>query len=417
MRAGSSTTSNISPKVQQKSCSTIQSTWKESKETSRLKLPFNIPTTSIVIFCWRLRTTFTYEGGNLNESGFKDCRTRVINDYARKAGILKENDDNLSGEDVREAPDGRCFDQAPGSAVWRSNQTKLGNSDARAVTDTRCFLKRSANSCWKILQSQKRIVEKGERYAEGSRGCQKSARSHAQKERTWNFQPSGQACRQHEQRSGNFRIVHRRRGFCRRFRKQGRSRLTRSLFCRFEARSNVEKASLDRILANEEIRSLFTALGTGFGQDFNVEKSITTNWSSWPMPMSFCQLSPSERCFWPCSIVSWNRWSKRATSTSLSRRFTRCQGKMIRYIDSTEELKEVLEACSRARNRSFSATKVLAKWMLNSFGNTMDPEKRRLLRTPRSDAEEANSVFEMLMGDQVDQDVSSLKMMKCHVCQ
>ena len=76
----------------------------------------------------------TYEGGT-HESGFKTALTRVINDYAKKYGIIKDNDTNLSGEDVREGFTAIVSIKHPDPQFEGQTKTKLGNSEARTITD------------------------------------------------------------------------------------------------------------------------------------------------------------------------------------------------------------------------------------------------------------------------------------------
>ena len=99
----------------------------------------------------------TYEGG-MHESGFKTALTRVVNDYARKAKILKDNDDNLSGEDIREGMTAVISIKHPNPQFEGQTKTKLGNSDARAAVDKAFsdtfskFLLENPQVCRKILE-------------------------------------------------------------------------------------------------------------------------------------------------------------------------------------------------------------------------------------------------------------------------
>ena len=77
----------------------------------------------------------THEGGT-HESGFKSALTRVINDYARKNNLLKEKDDNLTGEDVREGLTAIISIKHPDPQFEGQTKTKLGNSEARTITDS-----------------------------------------------------------------------------------------------------------------------------------------------------------------------------------------------------------------------------------------------------------------------------------------
>lgn len=158
---------------------------------------------------------------------------------------------------------------------------------------------------------------------------------------------------------------------------------------------------MDRILANEEIRSLFTALGTGFGQDFDVEKAnyhkliIMTDADVDGAHIRTLLLTLFYRFMKPMI-------EKGYVYIAQPPLYQVRQGKMIRYIDSDEELKEVLGSLQPSPKPVVQRYKGLGEMDAEQlWETTMDPEKRRLLRVNLSDAEEANSVFEMLMGDQV----------------
>ena len=335
----------------------------------------------------------TYEGGT-HESGFKTALTRVINDYARKAGILKENDDNLSGEDVREGLTAVVSIKHPDPQFEGQTKTKLGNSDARAVTD-KMFSETFSKFMLENPSVAKRIVEKGMLAAKGARevtrkknGLEISNLPGKLADNTSKDPEISELFIVEGDSAGGSA-------------KQGRSRLTQAILPIRGKILNVEKASLDRILANEEIRSLFTALGTGFGQDFDVEKAnyhkliIMTDADVDGAHIRTLLLTLFYRFMKPMI-------EKGYVYIAQPPLYQVRQGKMIRYIDSDEELKEVLGSLQPSPKPVVQRYKGLGEMDAEQlWETTMDPEKRRLLRVNLSDAEEANSVFEMLMGDQV----------------
>lgn len=341
----------------------------------------------------------TYEGGT-HESGFKTALTRVINDYARKAGILKENDDNLSGEDVREGLTAVVSIKHPDPQFEGQTKTKLGNSDARAVTD-KMFSETFSKFMLENPSVAKRIVEKG-MLAAKARVAAKRAREVTRKKNGLEISnlPGKLAdnTSKDPEISELFIVEGDSAGGSA---KQGRSRLTQAILPIRGKILNVEKASLDRILANEEIRSLFTALGTGFGQDFDVEKAnyhkliIMTDADVDGAHIRTLLLTLFYRFMKPMI-------EKGYVYIAQPPLYQVRQGKMIRYIDSDEELKDVLGSLQPSPKLVVQRYKGLGEMDAEQlWETTMDPEKRRLLRVNLSDAEEANSVFEMLMGDQV----------------
>ena len=341
----------------------------------------------------------TYEGGT-HESGFKTALTRVINDYARKAGILKENDDNLSGEDVREGLTAVVSIKHPDPQFEGQTKTKLGNSDARAVTD-KMFSETFSKFMLENPSVAKRIVEKG-MLAAKARVAAKRAREVTRKKNGLEISnlPGKLAdnTSKDPEISELFIVEGDSAGGSA---KQGRSRLTQAILPIRGKILNVEKASLDRILANEEIRSLFTALGTGFGQDFDVEKAnyhkliIMTDADVDGAHIRTLLLTLFYRFMKPMI-------EKGYVYIAQPPLYQVRQGKMIRYIDSDEELKEVLGSLQPSPKPVVQRYKGLGEMDAEQlWETTMDPEKRRLLRVNLSDAEEANSVLEVLMGDQV----------------
>lgn len=341
----------------------------------------------------------TYEGGT-HEAGFKTALTRVINDYARKTGILKENEVNLSGEDVREGLTAVVSIKHPDPQFEGQTKTKLGNSDARAVTD-KMFSETFSKFMMENPSVAKRIVEKG-MLAAKARVAAKRAREVTRRKNGLEISnlPGKLAdnTSKDPEISELFIVEGDSAGGSA---KQGRSRLTQAILPIRGKILNVEKASLDRILANEEIRSLFTALGTGFGKDFDVEKAnyhkliIMTDADVDGAHIRTLLLTLFYRFMRPMI-------EKGYVYIAQPPLYQVRQGKMIRYIDSDEELKEVLGQLQPSPKPVVQRYKGLGEMDAEQlWETTMDPAKRRLLRVHLSDAEEANGVFEMLMGDSV----------------
>ena len=341
----------------------------------------------------------TYEGGT-HEAGFKTALTRVINDYARKAGILKENDANLSGEDVREGLTAVISIKHPNPQFEGQTKTKLGNSDARAVTD-KTFSETFNKFLLENPTVAKKIVEKGT-IAAKARVAARRAREMTRKKNGLEISnlPGKLAdnTSKDPEISELFIVEGDSAGGSA---KQGRSRLTQAILPIRGKILNVEKASLDRILANEEIRSLFTALGTGFGKEFDVTKAnyhkliIMTDADVDGAHIRTLLLTLFYRFMRPMIDAGYVYIAQPPL-------YQVRQGKMIRYIDSDAELNEVLGQLPPSPKPAIQRYKGLGEMDAEQlWETTMDPENRRLLRVELSDAEEANAVFEMLMGDHV----------------
>lgn len=341
----------------------------------------------------------TYEGGT-HESGFKTALTRVINDYARKTGLLKDNESNLSGEDVREGLTAVVSVKHPDPQFEGQTKTKLGNSDARAATD-KIFSEVFSKFMLENPTVAKEIVNKGI-LASKARVAAKRAREVTRKKNGLEISnlPGKLAdnTSKDPEISELFIVEGDSAGGSA---KQGRSRLTQAILPIRGKILNVEKASLDRILANEEIRSLFTALGTGFGEDFDVEKAnyhkliIMTDADVDGAHIRTLLLTLFYRFMRPMI-------EKGYVYIAQPPLYQVRQGKMVRYIDSDEELDEVLAQLPASPKPVIQRYKGLGEMDAEQlWETTMDPEKRRLLRVQLSDAEEANGIFEMLMGNQV----------------
>ncbi|MCZ2493320.1 toprim domain-containing protein, partial [Dellaglioa carnosa] len=184
--------------------------------------------------------------------------------------------------------------------------------------------------------------------------------------------------------------------------KQGRARLTQAILPIRGKILNVEKASLDKILANEEIRSLFTAMGTGFGGEFNVEKAnyhkliIMTDADVDGAHIRTLLLTLFYRYMRPLVEAGFVYIAQPPL-------YQIRQGKMIRYVDTEEELEEIQGQLSPTPKPVIQRYKGLGEMDASQlWETTMDPDARRLLRVNVEDAIEANDVFNMLMGDRVE---------------
>lgn len=341
----------------------------------------------------------TYEGGT-HESGFKTALTRVINDYGRKSGLIKENDANLSGEDVREGLTAVVSIKHPNPQFEGQTKTKLGNSDARKVTD-KLFSETFNKFMLENPTVAKQIVEKG-LLAAKARIAAKRAREVTRKKNGLEISnlPGKLAdnTSKDPEISELFIVEGDSAGGSA---KQGRSRLTQAILPIRGKILNVEKATIDRILANEEIRSLFTALGTGFGEEFDVSKAnyhkliIMTDADVDGAHIRTLLLTLIYRFMKPMLDAGY-------VCIAQPPLYQVRQGKMIKYIDSDEELNDVLGSLPPSPKPVIQRYKGLGEMDAEQlWETTMNPENRRLLRVELSDAEEANEVFEMLMGDHV----------------
>lgn len=342
----------------------------------------------------------TYEGGT-HEAGFKTALTRVINDYATKQNILKANEAKLSGEDVREGLTAVVSVKHPDPQFEGQTKTKLGNSDARTVTD-RMFSDHFTKFLMENPSIARQIVDKGSLAAK-ARLAAKRAREVTRKKNGLEISNLPGKLADNSSKdpeiSELFIVEGDSAGGSA---KSGRSRLTQAILPIRGKILNVEKASMEKILANEEIRTLFTAMGTGFGQEFDVEKAryhkliIMTDADVDGAHIRTLLLTLFYRYMRPIVEAGYVYIAQPPL-------YRVKQGKMMRYIDSDEELQEVLGTLQPSPKPEVQRYKGLGEMDASQlWETTMDPENRRMLRVNVEDAEEADQIFEMLMGDRVE---------------
>ncbi|MBS9336660.1 DNA topoisomerase (ATP-hydrolyzing) subunit B [Fructobacillus papyrifericola] len=343
----------------------------------------------------------TYEGGT-HETGFKTALTRVINDYARKKGMIKENGDSLTGEDVREGMTAIVSIKHPDPQFEGQTKTKLGNSDARQAVD-RMFSETFARFMLENPTVAKQIVEKGS-LAQKARLSAKRAREMTRKQSGLEISnlPGKLAdnTSKEPEISELFIVEGDSAGGSA---KQGRNRLTQAILPIRGKILNVGKASLDRVLANEEIRSLFTALGAGFGKDFDVSKAnyhkiiIMTDADVDGAHIRTLLLTLFYRYMRPMVDAGYIYIAQPPLyGVSLG------NSKNMTYLDSDEELNDYLAQLPSNAKPKVQRYKGLGEMDYDQLADTtMDPANRRLLRVDPADAEEADSVIDMLMGGDV----------------
>lgn len=341
----------------------------------------------------------TYEGG-MHEAGFKTALTRVVNDYAHKAKILKDGDDNLSGEDIREGMTAIVSVKHPNPQFEGQTKTKLGNSDARTAVD-RAFSETFATFLMENPQEARKIVEKGQ-LAERARVAAKRAREVTRKKSGLEIANLPGKLADNTSNDPNISELFIVEGdSAGGSAKQGRSRLTQAILPIRGKILNVEKASMDRILANQEIRTLFTALGTGFGADFDVNKAryhkliIMTDADVDGAHIRTLLLTLFYRYMRPM-IDKGYVYIARPPLYQVR------QGKIIKYLDTDEELHDYLGTLQPSPKPIVQRYKGLGEMDASQlWETTMDPENRRLDRVDPEYAKDADAVFEMLMGNEV----------------
>lgn len=340
----------------------------------------------------------THEGGT-HESGLKAGLTRVINDYARSNNLLKDSDDNLSGDDTREGLTIVLSVKHPDPQFEGQTKTKLGNSEVRTITD-RLFSSNYESFLLENPKVAKIIIEKGI-LASRARNAAKRAREMTRKKsglEIANLPGKLADCSSRDPEKCELFIVE--GDSAGGSAKQGRSRMYQAILPIRGKILNVEKASMDRILNNEEIRSLFTAMGTGFGAEFDVSKARYHKL----ILMTDADVDGAHiRTLLLTLIFRYMRPLLEAGYIYIAQPplYQIKQGKKELYLDTDEQLRKWQAENPDARY-SLQRYKGLGEMDYEQlWDTTMNPENRRLLRVTIDDAEIANDVMEMLMGDEV----------------
>lgn len=348
----------------------------------------------------------THEGGT-HEQGFRMALTRVINDYARKNKLLKDNEDNLTGEDVREGLTAVISVKHPNPQFEGQTKTKLGNSEVVKITN-RLFSEAFSDFLMENPQIAKRIVEKGILAAK-ARVAAKRAREVTRKKsglEISNLPGKLADCSSNNPAETELFIVE--GDSAGGSAKSGRNREFQAILPIRGKILNVEKASMDKILANEEIRSLFTAMGTGFGAEFDVSKAryqklvLMTDADVDGAHIRTLLLTLIYRYMKPILEAGYVYIAQPPIYG------VKVGSEIKEYIqpgaDQEIKLQEALARYSEGRTKpTIQRYKGLGEMDDHQlWETTMDPEHRLMARVSVDDAAEADKIFDMLMGDRVE---------------
>ena len=212
----------------------------------------------------------THEGGS-HLTGFKASLTKVVNDYARKYNILKEKEDNFTGEDIREGLTAILSIKLPDPQYEGQTKTKLGNTEARGIVDT-ITTENLAAFLEENPEVGKIVVEKCMR-AQRARNAAKKARELARRKSALESTslPGKLAdCAEKDPSKSEVYLVE--GDSAGGSAKQGRDRNSQAILPLRGKILNVEKSRLDKILSSEEIKNMITAFGCGIGNELDIEK-------------------------------------------------------------------------------------------------------------------------------------------------
>lgn len=340
----------------------------------------------------------THEGGT-HLSGFKSALTKSINDYARKKGFLKEKEENLTGEDIREGITGIISVKLPEPQFEGQTKTKLGNNDIRGVVESVAsdmfseFLEENPNE-------GKIICEKCIRASKAREAARKARELTRRKGLLDGMTLPGKLadCSERDPSKTEVYIVE--GDSAGGSAKQGRDRATQAILPLRGKILNVEKANFSRIFNSAEIRAMITAFGCGIGDEFDVEKlryhkiMIMTDADVDGAHIRTLLLTFFFRYMRPL-IEEGYIYIAQPPLYKISK------GKSIQYAYSDQELQKILE--DSGRNVDIQRYKGLGEMNPEQlWETTMDPENRIILRVGIDDAVEADMIFSTLMGEKVD---------------
>ena len=342
----------------------------------------------------------THEGGT-HESGFRTALTRVINDYARKSHLFKEEDENLSGEDVREGLTAIVSVKHTDPQFEGQTKTKLGNSDVRTVTDS-VFSEAFSKFLFENPSIGKTVVEKG-LMASRARMAARKARELTRRKSALeisNLPGKLSDCSSKDAEISELYIVE--GDSAGGSAKQGRDRHFQAILPLRGKILNVEKARLDRILSNNEVRMMITALGTGIGEEFDIEKAryhkiiIMTDADVDGAHIRTLLLTFFYRYMKPLIEHGYVYIAQPPL-------FQIKQGRTLRYAYTDQGLETILEELPKTPKPNLQRYKGLGEMNADQlWETTMNPESRTLLQVKLRDAIDADEVFNILMGDKVE---------------
>ena len=341
----------------------------------------------------------THEGGT-HLAGFKSGLTRSINEYARKAGILKDNEDNLSGDDVREGLTTVISVKLTEPQFEGQTKTKLGNGEIRGIVEG--ILNEYLDTFFEENPAVgKKIVEKAIT-ASRAREAAKRARELTRRKNALEVSalPGKLAdCSLKDNVNTEIYIVE--GDSAGGSAKQGRDRQFQAILPLKGKILNVEKARLDKILSNDEIRAMITAFGSGIGNDFDIEKRrygriiIMTDADVDGAHIRTLLLTFLYR-YMKAFVDEGKVYIAQPPLYLLKK------GRQSWYIYSDKEMDKKLEEIGR-EGIGIQRYKGLGEMNPDQlWETTMNPETRTLLRVEVEDAMEADRIFNELMGDKVE---------------
>ncbi|TVX89828.1 DNA topoisomerase (ATP-hydrolyzing) subunit B [Paenibacillus agilis] len=342
----------------------------------------------------------THEGGT-HEFGFKSALTRVINEYARKMNLVKDNDSNLSGDDVREGLTTIISVKIPEPQFEGQTKTKLGNSEVRGIIES-MFAEKFMEFLEENPAVSRKIVEKGTQAARAREAARRARELTRRKSALEVSSLPGKLADCSSKDPANSEIFIVEGDSAGGSAKQGRDRHFQAILPLKGKILNVEKSRLDKILSNAEIRAIITALGTGIGEDFDIAKA------RYHKIVIMTDADVDGAHIRTLLLTFFYRYMRKLVDSGYiyiaqPPLFKIERNKVIRYADSEKQRDEIMAEFGQGVKINVQRYKGLGEMNATQlWETTMDPESRKMLQVTIDDARQADEIFNTLMGDNVE---------------
>ncbi|WP_373230418.1 DNA topoisomerase (ATP-hydrolyzing) subunit B [Cohnella sp.] len=342
----------------------------------------------------------THEGGT-HESGFKSALTRIINEYSRKMGFVKENESNLTGDDVREGLTAIISVKIPEPQFEGQTKTKLGNSEVRGLVES-LFSEKLQQFLDENPAVSRKVMEKSLQASRAREAARKARELTRRKSALEVSSLPGKLadCSSKDASISEIYIVE--GDSAGGSAKQGRDRHFQAILPLRGKILNVEKSRLDKILSNLEIRAIITALGTGISDDFDILKA------RYHKIVIMTDADVDGAHIRTLLLTFFYRYMRKLIEEGYiyiaqPPLFKIERNKVAKYAMNEKQRDEIVAEFGEGAKLNIQRYKGLGEMnAVQLWETTMDPDTRTMLQVKIDDAMKADLMFDTLMGDNVE---------------